>query len=171
MRWREGGQIRHSIAMSNSTPHPNETLIHGFYEAFLRKDHATMGAAYADDAKFSDPVFPELDAGQVRTMWRMLLERGTDLELSYSGISANEREGVAHWEAAYTFHATGRKVRNVIDAKFAFREGRIVRHEDSFDFWRWSRMALGFKGALLGWTPLVRNKVQATAAKQLATSK
>lgn len=154
--------------MPEPTPHPNETLLHGFYEAFAKGDHGTMGAAYADEARFSDPVFPDLSADEVRSMWRMLLERGSDLELSFSGISANEHSGVAHWEAIYTFSATGRKVHNVIDAKFTFENGRIVRHVDSFDFWRWTRMALGLKGTLLGWTPLVRSKVQSTAARQLA---
>jgi hypothetical protein len=33
--------------------------------------------------------------------------------------------------------------------------------------WRWSQQALGMKGLLLGWTPLVRNKVQQTAAASL----
>ena len=38
---------------------------------------------------------------------------------------------------------------------------------DSFDLWRWSRQALGTKGLLLGWTPLVRNAVRAQALKGL----
>jgi hypothetical protein len=33
--------------------------------------------------------------------------------------------------------------------------------------WRWSQQALGMKGLLLGWTPLVRNKVQKSAAESL----
>lgn len=154
--------------MPNPTPHPNETLLRGFYEAFSRGDHGTMGAAYADHARFRDPVFPDLSADEVRAMWRMLLERGSDLELSFSGITADDRTGVAHWEASYTFSATGRKVHNVIDASFTFEAGRIVQHVDRFGFWRWTRMALGMKGTLLGWTPLVRKKVQAMAARQLA---
>ncbi|RMU63272.1 hypothetical protein ALP29_200285 [Pseudomonas syringae pv. avii] len=33
--------------------------------------------------------------------------------------------------------------------------------------WRWSRQALGAKGLLLGWTPLVRNAVRVQALKGL----
>ena len=44
--------------------------------------------------------------------------------------------------------------------------GKIVRHIDRFDFWRWSRMALGPAGLLLGWTPLLHKKVQAKARAQ-----
>lgn len=151
--------------------HPNQILLVQFYGAFARRDAATMAAAYAEDARFSDPVFPDLDAAGVRAMWKMLLERGADLEVTFRDVQADDTRGQAHWEATYTFSATGRRVHNVIDAAFEFQDGRIVRHVDSFDFWRWSRMALGAKGALLGWTPLVRNKVRETAARQLAKSR
>ena len=51
--------------------------------------------------------------------------------------------------ATYTFSATGRTVVNRIRARFDFRDGKIVRHVDSFDLWRWrvrhsaSRLAAG----------------------------
>ena len=75
--------------------------------------------------------------------------------------------GRAHWEARYLFSATGRKVHNVIEAAFEFRDGLIVRHADSFDLWRWAGQALGAKGKLLGWSPLVKNAVHKTALKGL----
>jgi hypothetical protein len=50
---------------------------------------------------------------------------------------------------------------------FAFAGGRIAIHRDTFDFWRWSRMALGLKGALFGATPLVRKAVRVQARKSL----
>ncbi len=56
---------------------------------------------------------------------------------------------------------------NIIDAEFEFRDGLILRHVDRFDFYRWSRQALGLPGLLLGWTDKVRNKVKATAAGNL----
>jgi hypothetical protein len=55
----------------------------------------------------------------------------------------------------------------VIDADFEFKDGKIFRHRDHFDFWRWSRMALGTSGLLLGWTPFLKNKVQTTAKARL----
>jgi hypothetical protein len=51
--------------------------------------------------------------------------------------------------ARYTF-ATGRVVHNVIEARFALRDGLIVQHVDSFGFWRWSRQALGPLGLARG---------------------
>ena len=77
-------------------------------------------------------------------------------------------ERSAHWEAHYRFSATGRQVLNRIDAEFDFDDhGLITRHRDRFDFWAWSRQALGLPGWLLGWTPFLRRKVRAQAASKL----
>jgi ketosteroid isomerase-like protein len=146
----------------------NEETIRRFYAAFQKRDAATMAACYAPDVQFSDPVFPDLRGADVGTMWKMLCERGKDLKVEFSGVSADDATGRAHWEAWYTFSTTGRKVHNVIDATFEFRDGRIVRHTDRFDLYRWSRQALGAAGVLLGWSPLLQNKVRAMAAKGLA---
>lgn len=146
--------------------HPNNELIHTFYRAFDDGDGQTMAACYHDDATFSDPVFPDLSAAEVRAMWQMLCE-ADDLKVEVSNVSADEDSGQARWDAWYTFTATNRKVHNIIDARFEFQDGLIVSHNDTFDFWRWSRQALGPAGYLLGWTPIVQNKVQSQAGRQL----
>ena len=69
--------------------------------------------------------------------------------------------------AEYTLSQTGRAVHNVIEAAFTFEDGRIRTHRDTFDFWRWSRQALGAPGLVLGWTPWLRRKVSAEATKGL----
>lgn len=59
-------------------------------------------------------------------------------------------------------------VHNIIDGQFTFTpQGLIATHRDRFDFWAWSRQALGMPGLLLGWTPFLRSKVRATAAANL----
>jgi hypothetical protein len=58
-------------------------------------------------------------------------------------------------------------VHNKIDAEFAFRDGLIVDHTDTFNFWKWTRMALGPMGFLMGWTSMVQNKVRSQAMGQL----
>jgi ketosteroid isomerase-like protein len=145
----------------------NTTLITRFYTALAAKDGATMGACYADDARFSDPAFQDLDASGVRGMWAMLCSRATDLTVEVSGIEADDTRGKARWIATYTFSKTGRKVRNVIDAEYEFKDGKITRHTDRFDLWRWAGMALGAKGTLLGWTPLVQNAIRKEAMRGL----
>lgn len=148
--------------------HPNAELVTRFYSAFQRRDGAAMASCYAPGVIFSDPVFPRLEGAHAGAMWRMLCERGADLEVTFRDVTADDARGSAHWDARYTFTQTGRKVLNRIDAAFEFSGGAIVRHTDSFDLHRWARQALGPVGLLLGWTPLVRNKVQKNAAAALA---
>lgn len=145
----------------------NEKLIEQFYSCFQKRDAQGMQACYDANAEFSDPVFQNLKGKQVPAMWRMLCERGKDLKIEFNGIHADELSGKAHWEATYTFSATGRQVHNKIDASFEFKDGKIIRHRDRFDLWKWTRMALGFKGLLLGWTPLVQNAVRKQAIQSL----
>ena len=148
--------------------HPNEALIHRFYTCFQARDAGGMQACYHPEVTFRDPAFGELDAARAVAMWHMLCARAADLDIRCSDVRANDVEGSARWSALYTFSQTGRRVDNRIDARFVFRDGLIVRHEDSFSFWRWSRQALGPVGLLLGWTPLLRNRVSATANRGLA---
>ena len=150
--------------------HPNAQLIERFYAAFARRDWAGMAACYHPEVHFSDEAF-DLHGADAGLMWRMLLTNGKDLTLEYSGIEADERTGRAHWDARYTFGATGRKVLNRIDARFEFRDGLIVRHVDRFDFWTWSRQAVGLPGLLLGWSGFLKAKVRAKATAGLAAFK
>ncbi|MCC6129372.1 MAG: nuclear transport factor 2 family protein [Acidobacteria bacterium] len=149
--------------------HPNEKLIHDFYDSLKSRDGVAMGRRYHDEGTFSDPVFQNLSAPQVRAMWKMLCERGTDLRVEATGISADDVSGRAHWEAWYTFSKTGQKVHNVIDATFEFKDGRIYRHVDSFDLTRWARMALGLKGKLFGWLPAVHTAIRQEALRGLGS--
>jgi ketosteroid isomerase-like protein len=148
--------------------HANQELIHRFYTAFQGRDAAGMGACYANTVVFSDPVFTRLEGEDARAMWRMLCGRAKDLTVRFEGAVADDHEGRVHWEAEYTYSATGRRVHNIIEASFGFQDGLIVQHTDRFDLWRWMRMALGVKGVLLGWLPPVQGKVQQTAAQSLA---
>ncbi|MCJ2370506.1 nuclear transport factor 2 family protein [Pseudomonas sp. RGM 3321] len=145
----------------------NSALITRFYEAFAQLDAEAMSACYTDDVLFSDPAFGELRGAQVGDMWRMLTSRAKNFSVVFDQVRADDQTGSAHWVATYLFSQTGRTVVNDIQARFVFRDGKICEHRDHFDMWRWSRQALGFKGLLLGWTPLVRNAVRAQALKGL----
>ena len=153
--------------------HPNQAALEKFYSAFAQLDVDTMATCYAADAQFDDEAFSLRGYEHVIGMWRMLCETTkaralADWKLVYSGIEADAKTGKAHWEADYRFSATNRQVHNVIDGVFEFNDrGLIARHRDSFDFWTWSRQALGTPGLLLGWTPFLRNKVRSTAATNL----
>ncbi len=153
--------------------HPHHQTLEKLYAAFARLDADTMAACYAPDVEFDDEVFSLRGHEQVAGMWRMLCEatqarNRAAWKLVYSGLEADGKNGKAHWEADYSFSASGRQVHNVIDSVFEFDEaGLITRHRDRFDFWAWSRQALGIPGALLGWTPFFRRMVKTQAAANL----
>ncbi len=159
--------MRLAYAAARMADRDNAGIVTQFYEAFQRRDGSAMTAFYASDARFSDPVFVDLRGEEVGAMWRMLTERGKDLEVTFRDVAADGGSARAHWEATYTFSATGRKVHNVIDATFELRDGKIVRHVDSFDLWRWMRMALGAQGTLLGWLPPVQAALRKKAKQGL----
>ncbi|HEX7682580.1 MAG TPA: nuclear transport factor 2 family protein [Trinickia sp.] len=147
--------------------HPNANLVVRFYEAFQQLDAEAMTRCYADDVVFADPAFGELIGLAASDMWRMLTRRAQDFSLTFSDVEADDHAGRAFWTATYVFSQTGRTVVNRISARFVFRDGLIAEHRDSFDLWRWARQALGLKGLLLGWTPLVQRAVRAQARKAL----
>lgn len=148
--------------------HPHASLVSRFYDSFQALDGEAMAACYHPEATFSDPVFTRLEGEEIGNMWRMLTTSARDFRLTYHDVKADDATGSAHWEADYTFSKTKRPVHNVIDAHFEFRDGLIVRHVDSFDLWKWTRMALGPTGTLLGWSPLVQGKIRKQAAYGLA---
>lgn len=145
--------------------HPNTALITTFYEGFQNRDHNAMAICYHDAVHFSDPVFVDLRGKQVKAMWHMLCERGSDLQVEFSNVVADDTSGSAHWEATYTF--SGRSVHNAIEASFVMRDGLISDHRDVFNLWKWSRMATGLPGTLLGWSAFGQEKIRSTAMSGL----
>jgi hypothetical protein len=97
----------------------------------------------------------------------MVCEQGTDLRVEHSELSADSAQGSARWEAKYSFGPDGRQVYNSIRASFAFQDGKIINHQDRFDLWKWSRMAIGGLGTMLGWSSFVKNRVRSTARRRL----
>lgn len=135
--------------------------IEKFYSAFAQKDWQTMQSCYHPNVVFEDPAFGQLKGDDARKMWKMLCEQGKDLQLEFSNISCNETTGKAHWEAKYTFSKTGRKVHNIIDAKFELKEGLIIKHTDTFNLHKWASQALGLTGRLFGGTKFFKKKLNA----------
>jgi ketosteroid isomerase-like protein len=155
-------------AKQKESLHRNAELIRDFYTCFANRDARGMAACYHPSVKFSDEVFVDLEGAKANAMWRMLCERGKDLKVEFRDIEANDSKGSAHWEAWYTFSASGRPVHNKIDAQFEFRDKKIFRHRDAFDFYAWASQALGLTGRLLGWSNFLKKRVRANAAKSLA---
>ena len=145
----------------------NVELIRRFYEALDARDGETMATCYTSDARFTDPVFGDLEGREVGAMWRMLCERSDDLSVDLVDHGAEGDKGWANWVATYTFTQTGRPVVNDVRASMRFRDGLIAEHWDSFSLHSWTRQALGTPGLLLGWSPLVQRPVRRRARESL----
>lgn len=136
-------------------------IIEKFYEAFANLDAERMLECYQDDVTFEDPAFGVLKGDDAKNMWRMLCQtqQGKEFKVTVSNIEYTSEEGKARWEAHYTFSKTGRKVHNIINATFKFKDGKIIKHVDSFNLYRWAKQAMGFKGFLIGRTPFFKQKL------------
>ena len=142
----------------------HRALIERFYSAFDARDGETMAACYAPGARFSDPVFPDLQGEEPGAMWRMLTSQATELRVEL----LEHDDASARWRAHYVFSQTGRPVVNDVRAEFRFSDdGLIAVHVDRFSFHRWARQALGTSGLLLGWTPILRSAVRKKAHASL----
>jgi uncharacterized protein len=145
----------------------NAAVIRTLYDALDRHDGDAMAALYAPEGRFHDPAFGELTGEEAGDMWRMLTGRSKDLSVELAEHDADGDTGTAHWIATYTF-STARPVVNDIRARFRFRDGLIVEHDDSFSFSRWARQALGPAGLVLGLYPirlLVRRRARGDLAE------
>lgn len=120
---------------------------------------------YHDDVTFEDPVFGILKGDEAKNMRRMLCQtqQGKDFKLKSSNIEYTPEAGKARWEAYYIFSRTGRKVHNIINATFKFKDGKIINHMDKFSLYRWSRQAMGVKGFLVGWTVFFKKALKKQA--------
>ncbi len=143
----------------------SKELIHTFYSAFQELDAEKMASCYHEDIIFHDPAFGELRGIHASNMWRMLCEnqKGKGMVINFEIRSDNS----AHWEPIYTFSKTGRKVHNVIDAEFEFKDGLIIKHTDHFNLHRWASQALGLSGKIVGWTPFFRKKLRSQTTSLL----
>jgi ketosteroid isomerase-like protein len=136
-------------------------LVETFYTAFATGDAEGMVACYHTDIQFKDPAFGALNKDDAKNMWRMLISRSKGaIKISFDSVQANEKTGSANWKAEYIFSQTGRKVINIISAHFEFKDGKIYKHTDDFNIWKWTRQAMGWKGYVLGWTFFMQKKIQ-----------
>lgn len=126
-----------------------------------------MISCYHPDATFKDPVFELSSKKEIAGMWTMLCKRAKEFEFHFDQVRADEENGKARLKAKYLFSQTKRMVHNNIQAQFKFKDGLIIEHIDTFDFWKWSRQALGIPGIILGWTSFVQKKVQRQAYKNM----
>lgn len=137
-------------------------VVNQLFSAFHRLDHREMTACYTPDATFTDPVF-DLQGAEIGKMWKMLCTGARDFALDHRVVEANREHAVVDWTATYRFAPTGRRVVNRIRSNLTIDGDLITAQQDTFDFYRWARRALGVPGLLLGWVKPFQARVRATA--------
>jgi ketosteroid isomerase-like protein len=154
---------------NNTRSHSEAKLImEMFYAAFAKRDFQTMQSLYAEEAIFSDPVFKDLNAIEVRAMWQMLIERGKDLKVTHTNVEVlDDGHATCTWRAAYSFGIKKRTVVNEIKGTMEIQNGRIIAHTDVFSLHKWASQALGISGVLLGWAPFFQKAIQSKARSGL----
>lgn len=146
----------------------NEKTLIKFYTAIANADTKTMCKFYHGDIQFRNPVLGLLKGNDVCDMWKMLIKKSKgEIKIEFSNIKATEYIGSAQWIATYNFSQTNRKVVNVIQSQFQFKDGLIIKQTDEFDTWKWSKQAFGTTGYLLGWTGFFQKKIQKQALLSL----
>ncbi|WP_107040008.1 nuclear transport factor 2 family protein [Brumimicrobium mesophilum] len=146
----------------------NSELIEKFYTSFSKGNYKGMIECYDDNVVFKDPAFGELKGERAKKMWEMLLSSKTSgIKISFNNVQVTSENGKANWTAKYVYGKSKRKVVNEVSAAFKFKDGKIIEHIDTFDLWKWTKQAMGIPGYLLGWSPFLKNKIQATTKKKL----
>lgn len=138
----------------------NQEIITQFYTAFQNGDSTAMVNCYHDDVVFTDPAFGKLKAEKAKAMWQMLLSKKEESEMSVSFKVLNDNQ--ADWIAHYKYGPNKKPVINTVTAIFEFKNGKISKHTDHFNLWKWSQQALGAPGYFLGWSSFMKNKIQKT---------
>lgn len=144
-------------------------LINAFHDALGEADLAAMERCYHPQVSFGDPIFQEVEGrDRVMRMWRLQLGLRDRPRSGYRDVTADDFTATAHSTTRYVFNHTGREVAVETDSLFRFEDELIVRHHDTFDFRRWSKMALGRPhGVLFGWTPTWRKTIRDRATQRL----
>ena len=135
--------------------HSNTEVLTRLFTALDRHDHDAMAACYAENASFRDIAFKLEGRTRIHAMWHMICDG--DIKTSFKIDEVDERSAFVTVVDDYTFRAKGRKVHNVIQSRFRFKDGSIVQQQDSCDSRQWASMAIGGVGGFLaGRIPLLR---------------
>lgn len=151
------------------TDYAHAAVIRKLYQSFQNHDGEAMASVYHRDASFEDPAFGKLKGKEIGDMWKLLLELSQgQIAIRYSQVDVHNGLGKAHWDADYRFSLTGFLIDNHIESSFSFKDGLIYTQTDEFDFHRWSALAIGLPGQLLGGTPFLKTYFQTQVRQRLA---
>lgn len=127
----------------------NAETVTRFYKAMQSGDYETIMSLYHPDAEFSDPAFPGIKGSKLEGMWKLITNAKPDIK--FRDVEVQKDGSVTgHWDADYEL-IKGNPIHNSIDSKFEFKDGKIIKHTDSFNFSKWADQAFpGILGKAIG---------------------
>lgn len=78
--------VANSFDVQSVSPYsqsPEQQTAAKFFDAFGRGDATTMGAQYASNADFKDPIYDLHGQGDITHMWTELLKKGQGLKVTH----------------------------------------------------------------------------------------
>lgn len=147
--------------------------VQDFFDALARLDAYALAQCYAPSARFEDAAWSLQGTEAIAAMWEMICDDTRRLGADVWRLECLRIRGTRHrckvdWRLSHRDPATGRLIHQRMESRFLLtRDGRIDFHENRFSLWRWSRQARGLSGWLLGWTPIMRQRVRHDAAQRL----
>ena len=145
----------------------NEATIHRFFTAYQNKEYTTMQNCYSKDAVYNSPIYGLINAEHVKAMWEMICKTNEEESLHFEKIELLDHEyTTCDWSLAYYY--TNRRINNKIKSYLRLENGLIIEHTDAFDLYKWSRMAFGLTGLLIGWSKFFQKKIQKSTRNKLS---
>ena len=105
----------------------NKELFQTFYTAFSNGDANAMTACYHDEVVFEDPTFRKLKGERAKGMWKMLLSKKAESDLTITFKVLNNQQ--CEWIANYKYGPNKRPVVNKVSASFEFHAWLIGRSQ------------------------------------------
>ncbi|ARU92149.1 hypothetical protein SCLARK_001685 [Spiroplasma clarkii] len=140
----------------------NKEVVVKFFTALSKGDWKLMNNLYSKDVAFSDTVFGELNYSQITNLWEMLLTENPDLSANFKIVEDGEVVKV-QWVMVSKFGQKHRKVILNILSTLEVSKGKIIKHNDHFDFKKWAKQALGIIGWMLGSKQSFKNRIKEEA--------
>jgi uncharacterized protein len=146
--------------------HANGVLLNRLFTALGEHNHLEMASCYHPKARFRDIAFDLRGVEDIYDMWRMICTGDGDIKVKVEAVEADDSAGLVKLVDNYTISRSklSRKrhpVHNVIESRFRFKDGLILRQDDRCDAREWARQALGHGpfGFLAGRIRLLRSFV------------
>lgn len=145
----------------------NEELLHIFFRSLKSKNFIQLADCYAKNATFTNPVYISLNKTLTVAMFNMYIRNAENLRLDFKNITADHHSGSAEWLITYTTAKKNKVVIKYLKSHFTFKNEKIVKQVDDFNFYNYIRQIKGATGFMFGWARLYKTSVQNSAMKEL----